>query len=138
MELKEIYGESLDKDKLIEVPPLALAFVGDGVHTMFVRNNVVKKNIQKVGDYHLLCAHFCKALTQSKVLDSITNELTEQENDIVRRARNVKSHNIAKNSDISTYKKATGFEALIGYLYLSGNFDRMKYILEKSMEEICI
>ena len=133
MELKEIFGESLSAEMLIELPPLALAFVGDGIHTMYVRNNIVKTRISKIGDYHSLCAKFCKADCQAKVLDAIMETLTEVECDVVRRARNVKTHNIAKNADGATYKKATSFEALIGYLYLTKQHERMNQILDASV-----
>ena len=134
MEITELFGDNLSMQDLAEMSPLALAFVGDGVHTMYVRNNIVKSRIGKIGDYHSLCAKFCKAQTQSQVLDKILPTLDDCENDIVRRARNVKTHNIAKNSDNATYKKATSFEALVGYLYLTGNHERMNQILKLSIK----
>ena len=71
----------------------------------------------------------------STKLDLIMNNLTEEEHDIVRRARNAKTHNIAKNSDIETYKKATAFEALVGFLYLTGQTERLSQILNLSILE---
>ena len=134
MNIEEIFGNHLSQGELVEISPLALAFVGDGVHTLFVRNAIVKSRVNKVGDYHNLCAHFCNAHTQANVLDKIMHLLDETEQDIVRRARNVKTHNIAKNSDFSTYKKATSFEALIGFLQLTGKYDRMNMFLKMSIE----
>lgn len=122
--------------KINELSPLVLAFVGDGVHTMYVRNFVVNNSLLKLNDYNKNCANFCKAKTQAMVLDNLTGELTEKEQEIARRARNTKTNNIAKNSNLVEYKKATSFEAIVGYLYLTKNSNRLEYILSKSVEDI--
>ena len=124
----------ISKTELVQISPLVLAFVGDSVHTMFVRNFVVKSSLQKLNDYNKQCSHFCKAKTQSVVLDQISSSLTEEEQDVVRRTRNTKTNNIAKNSNLTEYKKATCFEALIGWLYLGGNEERLNEFLNKSVE----
>ena len=123
----------LTQQQLIQINPLVLAFVGDSVHTMFVREYVVKSTLEKLNNYNKQCAHYCKAKTQAKVLDSLQEELTEQEKDIVRRTRNSKTNNIAKNSNLVEYKKATCFEALIGWLYLGGEQERLNEFLNKSI-----
>lgn len=123
----------LTQQQLIQINPLVLAFVGDSVHTMFVREYVVKSTLEKLNNYNKQCAHYCKAKTQAKVLDSLQEELTEQEKDIVRRTRNSKTNNIAKNSNLVEYKKATCFEALIGWLYLGGEKERLNEFLNKSI-----
>ena len=125
----------LTKQQLKETSPLVLAFIGDGIHTLFVRDFVVTKNLQKLNDYNRQCSTFCKAKTQSKVLDLLVCDLTEEEKDVVRRTRNTKTHNIAKNSNLVEYKKATCFEALVGWLYLSGQNQRLNEILQKSLIE---
>lgn len=119
----------LGDDAFKEINPIVLAFIGDGVHTMFVRDKVVKSSNLLVNRCHVNSAKFCNAKSQAKKLDALLPCLNEQEQDIVRRARNAKTHNIAKNSDVETYKKATSFEALVGYLYLKGNYARLKQIL---------
>ena len=123
----------LTQNKLNELNPLVLAFIGDGVHTMFVRDYVVKSALLKLNNYNKTCSSFCKAKTQAKVLDNIIESLTEEEQNIVRRTRNTKTNNIAKNSNLVEYKKATCFEALVGWLYLSGQNCRLQEILNASI-----
>ena len=130
MNFENIFLSPIDDNKFKELNPIVLAFIGDGVHTLYVRDKVVKESNLLVNDCHIKSAKFCKAKTQAEKLDMLLEILTEEEQNIVRRARNAKTHNIAKNSDIETYKKATSYEALIGYLYLSGNYDRLNYILK--------
>lgn len=121
--------------KFDEVNILTLSYIGDAVHTLFIREKVVNKINLKAGDYHTICVKFCKASAQAKVLDEILNDLTEEEKEIARRARNAKSHK-AKNASLEDYKKATAFEAVIGYLYLSEQKERLNLILEKSFNLI--
>ena len=130
MNFEDMFLPPMENNKFKEINPIVLAFIGDGVHTLFVRDRVVKESNLLVNDCHIKSAKFCRAKTQSEKLDLLIPILTEEESDIVRRARNAKTHNIAKNSDIETYKKATSYEALIGYLYLSGNYDRLNEILK--------
>ena len=125
----------ISKTELIQISPLVLAFVGDSVHTMFVRNFVVKSKLEKLNDYNTHSYHYCKAKTQSMLLDKITELLTDEEKDVVRRTRNTKTNNIAKNSNLTEYKKATCFEALIGWLYLGGQEERLNEFLNKSIED---
>lgn len=118
-----------------ELSPLALAFLGDAIHTAFVRSEVLKQQKDKLQNYHNQAKKFCNAKKQEEILEKITPNLTEEEKEIVRRARNSKPKHSAKNFDEKTYKKATSFEALIGWLYLSGQTNRMEEILKFSMEE---
>ena len=128
LNLQEIFKNPLQENNFKEISPITLAFIGDGVHTLFIRDLVVKQDVRV--NFHKKSSSFCNAKSQSLKLDKILNNLTEQELDIVRRARNAKTQNIAKNSDIETYKKATSFEALIGYLYLKGDYSRLDQILK--------
>ena len=121
--------------KFEEVNILTLSYVGDAVHTLFVREKVVNKINLKAGDYHTICIKFCKASAQAKVLDEIFDELTEEEQAIAKRARNAKGHK-AKNASLEDYKKATAFEAVVGYLYLSEQKEKLNKILEKSFNLI--
>lgn len=127
--LQDVFDKPLNDEAFKEINPIVLAFIGDGVHTLYVRDRVVKNSNLLVNRCHINSAKFCNAKSQATKLDLIMNNLTEEEHDIVRRARNAKTHNIAKNSDIETYKKATAFEALVGYIYLKGDYDRLKQIL---------
>lgn len=112
-----------------------MAFVGDGVHTLFVRQSVLSSHDYTINQYNKYCSKYCSAKWQAKVLDRLMVTLNQQEQDIVRRARNYKTNHVAKNASIEEYKKATSFEALIGYLYLENNQERLQEILQESLKE---
>ncbi len=114
---------------------LILAFVGDAVHTLFIRNKFANENVS-AGAMHKLCSSYCKASAQSEALTKIEPILNDIEKDIVRKARNAKTHDAPKNAKLVEYKRATSFEALIGYLYLEKNFERLEQILNKSLENL--
>lgn len=114
---------------------IELAFLGDAVHTLYVRKNIVDGD-KKINAYHNIASKYCCATRQSKVLDKIYDELTEEEKDLVRRTRNAKIHHSAKNSTEEDYKKATCFEALIGFLYVSDDKTRLEKFLKCSMEDM--
>ena len=121
-------------EKIEKLSPLALAFLGDAIHTTFVRKKVLNMHKNKLENYHIEAKKFCNAKSQANTLDRIFNSLTDDEKDIVRRARNAKPKHIAKNFDEKTYKKATAYEALIAYLYLI-NSERLFFALNSSIEE---
>ncbi|MDD4111089.1 MAG: ribonuclease III domain-containing protein [Clostridia bacterium] len=125
--------DKISKNKIKEFNPLALAFIGDSVHTLFIRDYIMREQNLTAGNYHLLAAKFCKAQAQSKVFDSLFNDLTDEEKKIALQARNHKSHT-AKNANPEDYKKATAFEAVLGYQYLIGNSERLNELLEKSLK----
>lgn len=127
-EIKEINEKNIN-----EMNILSLSFVGDAVHTLFIRNKILKSYNLLAGDYHAKCVKYCNAGAQAKAYDVLFDDLTVQEQEIAKRARNAKSHK-AKNSSIENYKKATAFEAVIGYLYLLEKQERLNEILEKSFE----
>ena len=111
---------------------LALAYLGDSIYEVYVREYLIKNNIVKVNDLQKSAVKYVSAKGQCKYLMSMieSNFLTEEELTIVTRARNHKSHTSPKNTDIVTYKYSTGLEALIGYLYLSGKNNRISDIME--------
>ena len=111
---------------------LVLAFVGDAVHTLFVRNHFATDKFT-AGNLHKICSAYCKASAQSEALKKIENFLTEEEKEVVRKARNAKTHDAPKNAKLVDYKRATSFEALVGYLYLKKNQERLDYILNLSI-----
>ena len=117
-----------------------LAFLGDAIHTAFVRKSLLKDTQQKLDSLNRNASRFCSAKTQSKVLTSLLPLLNEEENDIVRRARNSKPKHSAKNANPAEYHKATAFEALIGWLYLNEYKERLNQFLNLSIvdeEEKC-
>ncbi len=120
----------------IEINIISLAYLGDSVYELFIRENLLKRGIAKVEDLMKESIKYVSAKNQSKILRRLidNNILTEQEKDIVNRGRNYKRSSHPKNTDIITYKMSTGFEALIGYLYLE-NKDRLQELLNIIMEE---
>lgn len=120
-------------ENLNQLSPLALAFMGDAIHTAYVRKCVLMGQKNKLNNYHETAKKFCNARHQKEVLEKILPVLSEEEQDVVRRARNCHSKHTAKNFDEETYKKATAFEALIGFLYLSQNTQRLDEILKISV-----
>ncbi len=115
--------------------PLALAFLGDAIHTAYVRNEILKSGRKPLNVYNNFAKKFCNAKSQADTLEKLQQILTEEERDIVRKTRNTHNKHSAKNFDEETYKKATCFEALVGWLYLSGKTERMQEILSKSICE---
>ena len=115
--------------------PLVWAYVGDRVYELFIRTNLVNNSNEKVHKLHINAVKFVKAAGQAKILKAIEKELTEEEQNIVRRTRNTQNHHIAKNATPAEYSYATAFEGLVGYLYLNKRYERLKYILNRSLEE---
>ena len=109
---------------------LVFAFVGDAVFTLFVRSYLAETSTAKAGVLHTEASKFVRASYQKKLLDLLENSLKDDEKSIVLTARNAHTNNIAKNSNLEEYKKSTSFEAMIGYLYLTGKNDRLLEILD--------
>ena len=125
------FFNNLTNRQVIETNSLNLAFIGDAVWTMFVREYFLTHTNFKNNNLHKLTTKYVKATYQAKALEELTEILTEEEKDIVRRARNAKVHTVSKNAGLADYKKATSFEALIGYNYLLGNFERLEMFFNK-------
>lgn len=121
--IKEQFGiEAVD---IRTYSPLALAYIGDGIFDLVIRSLIVGKGNTKASQLHYQTSHIVKAETQAKIIEALENDLTEEEADIYRRGRNAKSPTTAKNASKIDYRKATGFEALMGYLYLKDEFPRV-------------
>lgn len=112
---------------------IELAFLGDAIHTMFVRMWALENNNKNINEINKICAKYCSAAHQSKVLSSL--QLTDEEQQVVRRARNAKTKHTAKNADVKDYKFATAFEALVAYLQINGKQDRLNYVLNQSIKD---
>ena len=110
------------------LPPLSLAYVGDAVYELYVRRNLLKQST-KVHHLHQLAIRRVNNNTQAALLESILPELTEKEAAIAKRGRNAKSGQVPKNADVVTYRWSTGLEALVGYLYLATDEERLAWIL---------
>lgn len=107
--------------------PLALAYIGDGIFDLVIRSVVVGKGNTRASQLHRRTSEVVKAHTQAEMIHVLEPLLTDEERDIYRRGRNAKSPTMAKNATMQDYRNATGFEALMGYLYLD---DRMERIVE--------
>ena len=110
--------------------PLTWAYVGDAVYELYIRTNLVNKTKLKPHKLHIESIKYVKAKAQANMLKSIEEQLSDEEKNIVRRARNAENHHLPKNADIADYMYSTAFEGLIGYLYLTKNDKRLKEILE--------
>ncbi len=114
--------------------PLTLAFMGDCVFDLYVRSILVGNGNRGVNGLHKDKSNLVKAQTQAAMAEQMQEILTEEEKEVYRRGRNAKTSSSAKNADISDYHKATGFEALLGYLYLQGKEDRLLELVAYAIE----
>ena len=112
---------------------VTLAYLGDAVYEIYIRETLIKKGLAKVEDLQKSAITYVSAKGQANILTNLldNNILTEEEIEIVKRGRNYKRSSHPKHTDIITYKLSTGFEALIGYLYLSNNHQRLEEILKQ-------
>ena len=110
--------------------PLALAYIGDGIYELVIRSIVVERANRSANDLHKKTTRYVKAPAQSAMIEALLPELTEDEEAVYRRGRNAKSYTTAKNASVADYRRATGFEALMGYLYLTGQTDRMLELIK--------
>lgn len=110
--------------------PLTWAYVGDAVYELYIRTNLVNNTKLKPHKLHLESIKYVKAKAQADLLKKLEDILTEEEKDIVRRARNAENHHLPKNADPADYMYSTAFEGLIGYLYLSKKDERLAEILK--------
>lgn len=114
--------------------PLVWAYVGDSVYELFVRTKLTNKSNAKPHKLHIESIKYVKAKAQADILKRIQDNLTEDEKDIVRRGRNTENHHVAKNANVADYSQSTGFEALIGYLYLTKQDKRLEEILNMCID----
>ena len=116
--------------------PLTLAFLGDCVYDIIIRTVVVERGNRAPQGLHKKKSYLVNAKTQKELVESIQELLTEEEEDVYRRGRNAKSYTTAKNASVGDYRKATGFEALLGYLYLDDKMDRVMYLVKEGLNRI--
>lgn len=114
--------------------PLVWAYVGDSVYELFVRTKLTNKSNAKPHKLHIESIKYVKAKAQADILKRIQDNLTEDEKDIVRRGRNTENHHVAKNANVADYSQSTGFEALIGYLYLTKQDERLEEVLNMCID----
>ncbi|MBP3610959.1 MAG: ribonuclease III [Lachnospiraceae bacterium] len=116
--------------------PLTLAYMGDCAYEIVIRTLLVHKGNTHVDRLNKRASNLAKAATQSQMITAIMEHLSEEEITMYKRGRNAKSYTSAKNASINDYRRATGFETLVGWLYLKGEFDRMTEIIRLGFEAI--
>ena len=116
--------------------PLTLAFLGDCVYDIIIRTVVVERGNRATQGLHKKKSYLVNAKTQKELIESIQDLLNPEEEDIYRRGRNAKSYTHAKNASVGDYRKATGFEALLGYLYLDDKMDRVLFLVKEGLKRI--
>ena len=115
--------------------PLTLAYIGDAVYDLIIRTVVVQQGNKAANLLHRSTVKYVNAKAQAEIIEALQEILTEEELAVYRRGRNAKSHTAAKNASIEDYRKATGMEALLGYLYLSDRFERILELITLGLKK---
>ena len=115
--------------------PLTLAYVGDAVYELVIRSVIVSRANRPANELHKLSVKYVQAAAQAAMAESLLPELSEEEEAVYRRGRNAKSYTMPKHSSVADYRRATGLEALIGYLYLSGQEQRLLDLIRRGIEK---
>lgn len=126
----EIFNRNKEIEEVNQMSPLTWAYVGDCVYELYIRTKLVDTTKLKPHELHIKSVKYVKAKAQAETLKKLETILTEEEKEIVRRGRNTQTHHIAKNASMQDYMYATAFEALIGYLYLTKQDDRLVEIMK--------
>lgn len=121
-------------NKIKSMSPLVWAYIGDAVYELYIRNYLIETTNLKPNKLHIEAIKFVKAKAQANILENLQIFLTDEEKEIVRRGRNTQNHHLPKNAELKDYTYATAFEALIGYLYLTKQEERLQEILQKVIE----
>ena len=133
IQLKELF--QLEDQDLRSYSPLTLAYIGDGVYELIIRTILVKKGNCPVNRLHKKASSLVKAGAQSAIMEVIEEKLTPEELSVYRRGRNAHSPTMAKHATMADYRRATGFEALMGYLYLKEDYTRMLTLVRMGIGE---
>lgn len=135
--LDDLRIRDFSKNEARMLNPLQLALIGDGVFEVFIRNYILTQNTAlSANKIHVKAIRYVKAKSQACIMHEIESLLNEEEEAVYKRGRNAKSPTVPKNADVRDYRMATGFEALIGYLYLIGDKERLEFIFNKSIDII--
>lgn len=131
----EIIKENMELEdiNITDYSPLTLAYIGDGIYEIVIRTVIVDEANRQVNKIHKAASNLVKAGTQAKMIHYLMDDLTGEELTIYKRGRNAKAVTRAKNASMSEYRTATGFEALMGWLYLTGQSERMMKLIKKSV-----
>ena len=126
----------LEEVDIKEYSPLTLAYIGDGIYDLIIRTLVINKGNKQVQKLHLETSALVNAGTQSKMMRVLQEQLTEEEHAVYKRGRNAKSVSPAKNQSVTDYRRATGFEALLGYLYLKKEWQRILDLVKIGLDSL--
>lgn len=126
--------ENIDELKARQMSCQVLAFVGDAVYSLYIRNKLVLATHDTGQKLHDKTTNFVSAMGQSESLDAVIDTFTVEEKSVYKRGRNYHTKSVSKNANIIDYKRATGLECVLGYLYLIGKCDRLNEILDKLSE----
>ena len=132
--MKNTFG--LPDVNVSEYSPLTLAYIGDCVYELIIRTGLVFKGNAPVNKLNADASRYAKAGTQSAIIEKIMDSLSEEELSVYKRGRNPHSYTKAKNATSGDYRRATGFEALIGYLYLEQKFDRIMELVRMGFDAV--
>lgn len=116
--------------------PLTLAYIGDSIYDVMIRTVVVERGNRSTNDLHKMAIRYVNAGTQARMIEALQELLTEEERAVYRRGRNAKSPSVAKNASVTDYRKATGMEAVLGYLYLQDRMDRAIELVKRGIERL--
>ena len=125
----EIFNRNKKIEEINQMSPLTWAYIGACVYELYIRTKLVDTTKLKPHELHINSIKYVKAKSQAETLKKLERVLTEEEKEIVRRGRNTQTHHIAKNASMQEYMYATAFEALIGYLYLTKQDERLFEII---------
>ena len=129
--MEEFINIVKDEKEVNMMSPLTWAYIGDCVYELYIRTQLVNTTNLKPHKLHIESIKYVKAQSQASFLQRIYDDLTNGEKEIVRRGRNTENHHLPKNCNVQDYMYSTAFEALIGYLYLTGKNNRLKEIFSK-------
>lgn len=129
------FGEKMDKSRAINFNPIVLAYIGDAVYSLFIREKLAFTCDKKAGELNKLAVQSVKATAQAELINEILPLLSEDELAIFKRARNAKKTTRAKSASVAEYNASTGFEAVLGFLYVTGDTERLNFILNKGYKD---
>ena len=132
--MEDLIERAKSPEEINMLSPLTWAYVGDCIYELYIRTDLVNKTKLKPHKLHIETIKYVKAKAQADILKRIEENLTEKELEIVRRGRNAENHHLPKNATLEDYQYATAFEALIGYLYLTKQDERLKEIFKMCKE----
>ena len=116
--------------------PLTLAYIGDAIYDLVIRSIVVESANRSANSLHKIVIRYVNAKTQARMIEALEGDLSEEEKAVYHRGRNAKSYTSAKNASIAEYRKATGLEALFGYLYLQNRMDRLLTLVKTAFDKM--